>query len=55
MLSDTDAGKRDADVEEGEIGEDADAAVDEAVRVRGESWFSKSSDLLYWSVFNDPS
>jgi hypothetical protein len=30
MLSDTDAGKRDADVEEGEIGEDADAAVEEA-------------------------
>jgi ferredoxin-like protein FixX len=30
MLSDTDAGKCDADVEEGEIGEDADAAVEEA-------------------------
>jgi hypothetical protein len=30
MLSDTDAGKRDADVEEGEIGEDADAAIEEA-------------------------
>jgi hypothetical protein len=29
MLSDTDAEKRDADVEEGEIGEDADAAVEE--------------------------
>jgi hypothetical protein len=30
MLSDTDAGKRDADVEDGEIEEDADAAVEEA-------------------------
>jgi hypothetical protein len=36
MLSDTDAGKRDADVEEGEIGEDADATVEEAARIRGE-------------------
>jgi hypothetical protein len=30
MLSDTDARKRDADVEEGEIEEDADVAVEEA-------------------------
>jgi hypothetical protein len=36
MLSDTDAGKRDADVEEGEIGEDADAVVDEAAEASGE-------------------
>jgi hypothetical protein len=36
MLSDTDAGKRDADVEEGEIGEDADAAVEEAAEGSGE-------------------
>jgi hypothetical protein len=36
MLSDTDAGKRDTDVEEGEIGEDADAAVDEAAEGSGE-------------------
>jgi hypothetical protein len=35
MLSDTDAGKRDADVEEGEIGEDADAAVEEAAKGPG--------------------
>jgi hypothetical protein len=36
MLSDTDAGKRDADVEEGEIGEDADATVEEAAEGSGE-------------------
>jgi hypothetical protein len=36
MLSDTDAGKRDADVEEGEIGKDADAAVEEAAEGSGE-------------------
>jgi hypothetical protein len=36
MPSDTDAGKRDADVEEGEIGEDADAAVEEAAEESGE-------------------
>jgi hypothetical protein len=36
MLSDTDAGKRDADVEEGEIGEDVDAAVEEAAEGSGE-------------------
>jgi hypothetical protein len=37
MLSDTDAGKCDADVEEGEIGEDADAAIEEAVERSGEN------------------
>jgi hypothetical protein len=36
MLSDADVGKRDADVEEGEIGEDADAAVEEAAEGSGE-------------------
>jgi hypothetical protein len=36
MLSDTDAGKRDADVEEGEIREDADVAVEEAAEGSGE-------------------
>jgi hypothetical protein len=36
MLSDTGARKRHADVEEGEIGEDADAAVEEAAEGSGE-------------------
>jgi hypothetical protein len=36
MLSDIDAGKRDADVEEGDIGEDVDAAVEEAAEGSGE-------------------
>jgi hypothetical protein len=36
ILSNTDVGKRDADVEEGEIGEDADAAVEEAAEGSGE-------------------
>jgi hypothetical protein len=36
MLRDTDTGKCDADVEEGEIGEDVDAAVEEAAEGSGE-------------------
>jgi hypothetical protein len=45
MLSDTDAGKRDADVEEGEIGEDADAAIEEAVEGSGENLTGVKADL----------
>jgi hypothetical protein len=45
MLSDTDAGKRDADVEEGEIGEDADAAVEEVAEGSGENLTGVKADL----------
>jgi hypothetical protein len=45
MLSDTDAGKRDADVEECEIGEDADAAVEEASEGSGENLTGVKADL----------
>jgi hypothetical protein len=45
MLSDTDAGKRDADVEEGEIGEDADAAIEEAAEGSGENLAGVKVDL----------
>jgi hypothetical protein len=45
MLSDTDAGKRDADVEDGEIGEDADAAVEEAAEGSGENLTGVKADL----------
>jgi hypothetical protein len=45
MLSDTDAGKCDADVEEGEIGEDADAAVAEAAEGSGENLTGVKADL----------
>jgi hypothetical protein len=45
MLSDTYAGKRDADVEEGEIGEDVDAAVEEAAEGSGENLTGVKADL----------
>jgi hypothetical protein len=45
MLSDTDAGKRDADMEEGEIGEDADAAIEEAAEGSGENLTRVKADL----------
>jgi hypothetical protein len=45
MLSDTDAGKRAADVEEGEIGEDADAAVEEAAEGSEENLAGVKADL----------
>jgi hypothetical protein len=45
MLSDTDAGKRDVDVEEGEIGEDADAAIEEAAEGSGENLTGVKDDL----------
>jgi hypothetical protein len=45
MLSDTDAGKRDADVEEGEIGEDADASVEEATEGSGGNLTGVKADL----------
>jgi hypothetical protein len=44
MLSDTDAGKRDADVE-GKIGEDADAAIEEAAEGSGENLTGVKGDL----------
>jgi hypothetical protein len=45
MLSDTDAGKHDADVEEGEIGEDADAAIEEATEGSRENLTGVKADL----------
>jgi hypothetical protein len=45
MLSDTDVGKRDADVEEGEIGEEDDAAADEAMEGSGENLTGVKADL----------
>jgi hypothetical protein len=45
MLSDTDAGKHDADVEEGEIGEDADATVEEAAEGSRENLTGVKADL----------
>jgi hypothetical protein len=45
MLSDTDAGKRDANMEEGEIGEDADAAIEEAAEASGENLIGVRADL----------
>jgi hypothetical protein len=45
MLSDTDVGKRDADVEKGEIGEDADAAVEEAAEGSRENLTGVKADL----------
>jgi hypothetical protein len=45
MLSDTDAGKHDADVEEGEIGEDADATIEEAAEGSGENLTGVKADL----------
>jgi hypothetical protein len=45
MLSGTDAGKHDADVEEGEIGEDADAAIEEAAEGSGENLVGVKADL----------
>jgi hypothetical protein len=45
MLSDTDAGKRDADVEVGEIGEDADAAIEEVAEGFGENLTGMKADL----------
>jgi hypothetical protein len=45
MLSDIDAGKRDADVEEGEIGEDADAAVEEAAEGSEENLTGVKADI----------
>jgi hypothetical protein len=45
MLSDTDAGKHDADVEEVEIGEDADAAAEEAAEGSGEKLTVVKADL----------
>jgi hypothetical protein len=45
MMSDTDARKRDADVEEGEIGEDADAAIEEAAEGSGENVTGVKADL----------
>jgi hypothetical protein len=45
MLSDTDAGKHDADLEEGEIGEDVDATVEEAAEGSGENLTGVKSDL----------
>jgi hypothetical protein len=57
MLSDTDAGKRDAGVEEGEIGEDADAAVEEVAE--GSEEKTDLHDLAkartcYRSILDDP-
>jgi hypothetical protein len=46
VLSDTDAAKRDADVEEGEIGEDADAAIETAAEGSGENLAGVKADLL---------
>jgi hypothetical protein len=45
MLSDTDAGKRDADVKEGKIGEDADGASEEAVEGSRENLAGVKADL----------
>jgi hypothetical protein len=45
MLSDTDAAKCDADVEEGEIEEDADAAIEEAAEGSGENLTGVKADL----------
>jgi hypothetical protein len=45
MLSDTDAGKRGADMEEGEIGEDVDAAIEEAAEGSGENLAVVKADL----------
>jgi hypothetical protein len=45
MLSVTDAGKRDADMEEGEIGKDADAAIEEAAEGSGENLAGVKADL----------
>jgi hypothetical protein len=45
MLSDTDAGKRDADVEEGEIGEDANATIEEAAEGSGENLAGVKTDF----------
>jgi hypothetical protein len=45
MLSDIDAGKRAVDVEEGEIGEDADAAVEEAAEGFEENLVGVKADL----------
>jgi hypothetical protein len=45
MLSDTDAGKRDADMEEGEIGEDADATIEEVAEGSGENLTGVKADL----------
>jgi ferredoxin len=45
MLSDTGAGKRDVDVEEGEIGEDDEAAIKEAAEGSGENLAGVKADL----------
>jgi hypothetical protein len=45
MLSDTDVGKRDADVEEGEIGEEDDAAAEETTEGSGENLTGVKADL----------
>jgi hypothetical protein len=45
MLSDTDVGKRDVDVEEGEIGEEDDAAAEETAEGSGENLTGLKADL----------
>jgi hypothetical protein len=45
MLSDTDVGKRGADVEEGEIGEEGDAAAEEAAERSEENLAGVKADL----------
>jgi hypothetical protein len=44
MLSDTDAEKRGADVEEGEIGEESETVVGEAVKGPGENLAGVKAD-----------
>jgi hypothetical protein len=55
MLSDTDAGKCDADVEEGEIVEDVDAAIEEAAEGSGDNLTGVKADLCdlvkAWTCF----
>jgi hypothetical protein len=64
MLSDTDVGKRDADVEEGKIGEEDDATADEAAKGSGENLTGVKADLrdlvkartcFYWTILDDTS
>jgi hypothetical protein len=45
MLSDTDVGKRDADVEEGEIGEEDDAVTEETTEGSGENLAGVKADI----------
>jgi hypothetical protein len=47
MLSDRDVGKRDADVEEGETGEEGDAATEETAEGSGENLAGVKADLRY--------